>query len=190
MSMSNSPIPFQSPITGVTIRKAVPDDAARLVAYVGELVHEPENGMLQTPAELRNEDQERQRIEEYNNLQNALIIVAIRTSAANEDEIVGMASYHGGRFLANQHSAMLGISIHRDFRNRGLGTAMMQVLIDYARSSGVIKRLDLGVFAYNDRAFHVYQKLGFQLEGTQRSAFFLDGQYVDCHMMSLLFFEE
>ncbi len=49
-----------------------------------------------------------------------------------------------------------------------------------------LHRVELDVYAFNTRARHVYEKLGFVLEGTKRQALRFDDGWVDCHVMGLL----
>ncbi len=60
--------------------------------------------------------------------------------------------------------AELEIAVHQDWRNRGVGTAMMSLLIDVARQLGY-SRIWLTVDNTNRRAIHIYQKYGFTFTG-------------------------
>ena len=51
-------------------------------------------------------------------------------------------------------------------------------MIEQARAVG-LKLLTLSVYATNERARHVYQKLGFVETGRIPKKFFKDGKYVD-----------
>jgi ribosomal protein S18 acetylase RimI-like enzyme len=60
----------------------------------------------------------------------------------------------------------LGIGVHPDYRGRGVGTALVEALLQFAASAGV-RRMSLSVEADN-RAQHLYQRAGFErleLEG-------------------------
>ncbi|BBN99485.1 MULTISPECIES: GNAT family N-acetyltransferase [Sporolactobacillus] len=50
--------------------------------------------------------------------------------------------------------------IYEPFRGHKLGQLAMQNLFDYCRALGICK-ISLHVFAHNQRAYHVYKKLGF-----------------------------
>ena len=76
------------------------------------------------------------------------------------DEIVGAlvieASRHGfGEF---------GMNVAREWRGRGVGSALLAAAIEWARERGLHK-LSLGVFAHNAAAIALYRKFGFVEEG-------------------------
>lgn len=70
-------------------------------------------------------------------------------------------------------------------RDRGLGTEAVRLSVGHAFASG-LNRVELEVYAFNPRARRVYEKVGFQLEGTKRQALRFDDEWVDCHIMGLL----
>ena len=49
-----------------------------------------------------------------------------------------------------------------------------------------VHRVELQVYAFNPRARHVYDKIGFSYEGTRRQALCWDGQWIDSHVMAIL----
>ena len=71
-------------------------------------------------------------------------------------------------------------------RDRGIGSEATRLLIDHAFQSTRINRIELEVYAFNPRARHVYEKVGFLFEGTKRAALEFDGEYVDADIMSIL----
>jgi RimJ/RimL family protein N-acetyltransferase len=80
---------------------------------------------------------------------------------------------------------VVGIVIRKDFRELGIGTAMMHVLIEQARKMG-LKVLTLTAFASNKRAIHVYEKVGFLQTGLVPKKFLKQGKYVDEVIMTRL----
>jgi RimJ/RimL family protein N-acetyltransferase len=76
------------------------------------------------------------------------------------DEIVGslhvQASPHG--------FGELGMSVAREWRGRGVGSALIAAAIEWARERGLHK-LSLGVFAHNEAGIALYRKFGFVEEG-------------------------
>lgn len=83
--------------------------------------------------------------------------------------------------------AELGISLgDKSVWGQGYGTDTMRLICRIGFEQLDLHRIELWVHAGNDRALHVYGKVGFTLEGTAREAFFRDGRRVDMHLMGLL----
>ena len=171
-------------ISDVLIREARPEDADGMIAYLQLACAEPNNQVVRGPGEFDYTVEEEQEIIRMAAASgNSIFIVADANG-----RIVGVANISGGRFQANRHNGSLGISLHPDYRDRGLGTRMMQYLIDWARANPLLTRVELEVFARNARAMRVYEKAGFTQEGIRRNAFIKDGEYVDSVVMGLLLF--
>ena len=82
------------------------------------------------------------------------------------------------------HVAGLGMGVHDDYQNKGIGTALVEAAIDLADNWINLKRIELHVYIDNQRAVHLYEKFGFVIEGTHRAFAFRDGQYVDAYSMA------
>jgi len=82
------------------------------------------------------------------------------------------------------HVGELGIGVHKDYRNLGLGTEMLKVLIGESRKMG-LKIVLLNVFSENDRAIHVYEKVGFKEVGRIPIAIFKWERYLDEIIMAI-----
>lgn len=85
-----------------------------------------------------------------------------------------------------RHMGSVGIFVHTDWQNQGVGTALLETVLDLADNWLMLKRVELEVFATNTRARHVYEKLGFELEGCRRMAVIQNGAYVDELMLARL----
>ena len=70
-------------------------------------------------------------------------------------------------------------------RGQGLGARLAVETIAVARGRR-LERIELEVFASNERAIALYRKLGFVVEGIKRRGRKLDGQYDDNIIMALL----
>ncbi|MGF6775271.1 GNAT family N-acetyltransferase [Paraburkholderia sp. GAS334] len=88
--------------------------------------------------------------------------------------------------LRRAHSGGIGISVHDDWQGKGVGTRLMAELIDAADNWYGLRRLELNVFADNDRAIGLYRKFGFEHEATFRGSVLRDGELIDCHFMGRL----
>jgi RimJ/RimL family protein N-acetyltransferase len=78
------------------------------------------------------------------------------------------------------------ILIGADGRGRGLGTEATTLLLGYAFDELGLHRVSLGVYAFNPRARHVYERAGFVVEGVDREALLFDGRRVDMVRMAVL----
>jgi putative acetyltransferase len=84
------------------------------------------------------------------------------------------------------HTAHIGMSVHDEYHNQGIGTMLMDAVIDLADNWLNLKRLELEVYVDNEPAIHLYEKYGFETEGTLRNYAFRDGHFVDAYMMARL----
>ncbi|MFD4673640.1 GNAT family N-acetyltransferase [Lentzea sp. NPDC058450] len=82
-------------------------------------------------------------------------------------------------------SAGLRIAMWDGF-GRGYGTIALQHVLDHAFHERGLHRVDLEVYDFNERAIHLYKKLGFREEGRLRDALLWDGVFHDAIVMSIL----
>jgi putative acetyltransferase len=78
------------------------------------------------------------------------------------------------------------MSVHDDFQGRGVGTALMAALIELADNWLGLRRVELEVWTDNVAAIHLYQKFGFEIEGTAHAFAWRAGALVDAHYMARL----
>jgi len=71
-------------------------------------------------------------------------------------------------------------------RGRGLGTEAACMIVGYGFEQLGLHRVSLQVYAFNPRARHVYEKVGFIVEGVLREELRYSGQWIDAIMMSIL----
>lgn len=84
-----------------------------------------------------------------------------------------------------RHRAEFGISIRRAFWGLGIGTAILEGVIELAKQAGY-EQLELEVVSTNKRGLALYEKMGFEKCGTKPRAFKLrDGRYLDFTAMVL-----
>lgn len=84
-------------------------------------------------------------------------------------------------------NAYIRIAINNStYMGMGYGTEAMLLLLNYGFGVLNLHRIELNVYSYNQRAIHVYEKLGFKREGVQREMLFYDHTYHDSILMSIL----
>ncbi|HHW14888.1 MAG TPA: GNAT family N-acetyltransferase [Firmicutes bacterium] len=104
-------------------------------------------------------------------------------------EVDGRAVGIGGLHVQKskrRHVGEVGLSIHDDFQNQGLGRALLAALLDLADNYLGLRRVELETWADNARAIHLYESLGFVVEGRKRQAVFRRGEYLDVLIMGRL----
>jgi RimJ/RimL family protein N-acetyltransferase len=112
-----------------------------------------------------------------------------------EDEVVRFVIEAGGRPVGNAslfgaddlaRHAEVGIGLLPEARGRGIGSAALDQLIEFAFVRRNLRRLHLEAIASNVAAIRVYEKAGFVEEGRQREHAWVRGAYEDIVRMGLL----
>jgi len=162
-------------IEGLKIRRAEADDCQGL----HEIFTSPQvyPGTLQVP--YPSKEYWRKRVTE--NLEHSYYLVAVI-----DDRIVGMVSVDTFTRPRRRHAGAIGICVHEEWQGKGIGAALMGAIIDFSDNWLNLTRLELEVFADNEAAIHLYERFGFELEGTLRQHALRDGQYVDSKVMGRL----
>lgn len=73
----------------------------------------------------------------------------------------------------------LGAWVDPAYHGEGYGTEMTEMMIDYAFDERRLHTLAAGALATNERSRGLLEKVGFEQEGRQRDAYYVDGEYVD-----------
>lgn len=130
----------------------------------------------------------RERIEEWtNNIdydKNLPILALIQEG--KKRRVVGTASLSFHSLEAVKHKAGLGLTVHDDYQNQGIGTNMVKHLLEIAQTKE-LKKIYLRVDTMNERAIRVYEKCGFKIEAKLEKEDFVDGQFRDDYQMVIFF---
>lgn len=110
-----------------------------------------------------------------------LLLIALRES----DQLIGDIELQDIDSINRSASMRIAIDAPA-YQGRGFGSEAIGLLLEYAFGILQLHRIELNVFAFNDRAIHVYEKMGFQREGVQRDALYYNHAYHDSIMMSIL----
>ncbi len=163
---SASPRPAPIAPSGIVIRKAEPADAAALIAHVHAVIDEaPVATSLAHDEFLNSTETERKLLKQIAGEDNSVFLVAVEGEA-----LVGVLHVRGGKRRSDRHTAEFGISVRRAWWSRGVGSALMGAMLDWASATTVIRRIELHVNADNRRAIRLYEKFGFVVEGRRRRA--------------------
>jgi L-amino acid N-acyltransferase YncA len=106
--------------------------------------------------------------------------------AADEKELVGYLIL--GPWVALESAAHVaevhGLAVALDRQGEGIGGRLLDAAIERSRRQNV-RRLVLRVLSTNRGARRLYERYGFEVEGTHREVFLLEGSYVDDLLMAL-----
>lgn len=101
------------------------------------------------------------------------------------DEMVGELSLTNIDYQNRNAHFRIALSTESN-TGKGHGSEAIQLMMDYGFRNLNLHRIELEVFPFNERAIHVYQKLGFRKEGVRRNMLFYDGTYHDAIIMGIL----
>jgi RimJ/RimL family protein N-acetyltransferase len=116
---------------------------------------------------------------------NEIVIVAENPKLKSPDNIVGQCEISNVQWDAAQHVGNLGIIVQKKYRNKGIGSELIDMAIKEAKRINNKKKIILSCFASNERALYLYEKLGFKRVGIRKKQFYLDDTYHDEVLMDL-----
>lgn len=112
----------------------------------------------------------------------------VRLVAVDGARVVGWCDIEASSQEGFRHVGRLGMGVLKAYRRRGIGK---QLLLDALRAAGKrgLEKVELDVYASNDAAIKLYEKIGFHHEGRKRKARQIDGRYDDVIVMGLFLME-
>lgn len=99
--------------------------------------------------------------------------------------LVGWIGAFGERYQRISHSVLVGVGVRKTYQGKGIGTWLFEELEKWAWDRQ-IRRLELLVATKNKAGSKLYRKMGFQIEGTKRESYQIDGEYIDEYLMAKL----
>jgi putative acetyltransferase len=157
-----------------SIRRAVPDDAKGFCELMDD--ESVFGSLLQMP--FPTESTWKERIGAKSN-EGDLQLVAV-----SEGKLISAVGVVGNQRMRRRHSCLLGISVIGSAQGKGVGTAMMKAITEYADKWTTFTRIELIVFADNSNAISLYKKFGFEEEGLLRHYALRNGRFEDVISMA------
>lgn len=157
----------------VIFRYTKSDDLDAMLNYINTLIAEDTFiGLFGEPLTLKEEEKTLKEILEGVKKNDKIFIVVEVNNAYK-----GNAGIHREKTRRKTHVGNIGISLAAEYRNEGIGVELMTALIEEGKKLGM-KILYLTCLENNDRALHLYEKLGFKRSGYVPNACFWKGGYV------------
>jgi len=162
------------------VRPAEPGDAEALVRLAEAVSAEPGGWLITTDGEWRSVGDERRYLKAVRRYPHAAVFVAERLAGG---ALIGRLSLARDTHPASSHVADLGLMVSVDARRQGVGSALLEAAVEWARGAG-IRKLELHVFPWNEPAIQLYEKFGFEREGVRKAHYARGGDYVDAVLMA------
>ena len=164
----------------IEIRKALPEDARGLLAFLQQVGSETDNLTFGAEGLPISVEQEEDYIKSLLESTSSVMAVAIKNG-----KIVGTASFNGNTRERLKHRGSLAISVLKEEWGNGIGSKLMRFVIDFAKDVSHAEIVSLEVRCDNERAIKLYEKYGFEKIGTFKGYFKIDGEMVDFDLMNL-----
>ena len=162
----------------VRVRRAEPGDAQALVRLAQNVGAEPQAWLI-TRSSWRSVADERR----YLKALRRHIGAAVYLAETENGDIVGRLSIARDPHPASRHVADLGLMVASGHRRKGIGYALLEQAVEWARETDVTK-LELHVFPHNEPALALYEKFGFVREGYRRGHYRRGDDLVDAILMA------
>ena len=103
-----------------------------------------------------------------------------------DHRVAGFATYGSFReWPAYKYTVEHSIYVHKDFRNYGIGTALLKTVVEDAQEKGYAT-IVAGIDASNANSIHLHEKLGFSSAGLIHKAGYKFGQWLDLAFYQLI----
>ena len=164
---------------GFQVRHADPSDAEQLTRLADAVSAEPEGWLISVAGEWRSAGDERRFLKALRRYPHAAVFVAEREDGV----LVGRLSVGRDPHPASTHVADVGLMVALDARRQGVGTALLEAAVRWARETGVHK-IELHVFPWNEAAIALYDAFGFEREGYRKRHYRRGNELVDAILMA------
>lgn len=163
----------------VIIRDAEPKDARSLIDVNMNVVNEKIYMMREPDEAVYTVEGEQNKIERYISSEGSLYL-----AAEVNNKVIGYIDFQNGGLKRTKHAGSFSIYILKKWRTSGIGSMLLESLIDWAEKNPLIEKITLAVFSTNENAQILYRKFGFTEEGRcPRDMKLSDGTYMDSVLM-------
>jgi RimJ/RimL family protein N-acetyltransferase len=157
------------------VKTALPMDAEGTREFMYQALSTNKH-FIQLPYEFtRSKSEEKKILKNRWNSKNEITLIAVSNS-----KIIGLLMVNTNSKTRTLHTGEFGIAILKEAQGLGIGNAMMEALLNWAKALTSLERIELRVHAENEAAIKLYKKFGFNVEGRRiRAIKYDDGIYMD-----------
>ncbi|GHA23310.1 N-acetyltransferase [Devosia pacifica] len=113
---------------------------------------------------------------------SALKQLVIFGAVLDDGSLAGIMAFAGNSGSKDRHKGYLvQVYVRPPMRGTGCARQLLDHVLDYA--AGRVQQLHLGVWTENAPALTLYKRAGFEIYGTEPRYLFVNGRYVDEHLM-------
>jgi RimJ/RimL family protein N-acetyltransferase len=91
-----------------------------------------------------------------------------------------------GRYESRHRHSEVAIQILPEWQERGYGSEAIEWILSYAFLRAGLHCVAIRVFAWNEGAVRLYERLGFVVEGRERQKFWYEGKWCDDVVLRML----
>jgi len=123
----------------------------------------------------------------YHNIknENETCIVAENPNLKPPYNIIGQCEISNSNWDAAAHVGILGIIVNEKYRNLTVGRNLIDLAIRESKRLNNKEKILLSSFSTNERAIHIFTKIGFKIIGVRKKQFLMDSDYIDEVLMEL-----
>lgn len=166
----------------VEIRQAQVEDAKAILELLKIVGSETDNlsfGEMGIPITV---EEEREYLFNVSNSEKDVFLVAFK-----DGELVGTANYVTFTQKRMSHRGEISISIQKSAWGIGIGSMLMEKLLDFAKDTAKVDIVSLEVRGDNKRAINLYKKFGFEKMGCFKGYFKINDELIDFDIMEKFF---
>lgn len=164
----------------VLIREAKGSDSRQVLDYL-EVVSAETDFLTFGPGEFGlSENEESEYLDNCRSTENCLYLLAFI-----KENLVGVLSFSAGKRSRVRHTGELSASVLQSYWGIGIASALIDSLVEWARNTEIIKKINLRVRVDNHRAIALYTRKGFGIEGIVKKEIYISDLYYDNFLMGL-----
>ena len=165
---------------GIRIKPPNEKDAEKMMEFINSLVEEKAD--INQCKKVTLDEEEKYLKDILKKIKENKLVYLI---ALDNDKVVGIVSI-GLRTGKMSHRGGLGISVAKEYRGKGLGKKLMELIIELAKEKlKGLEMIELSVFKRNKAAKKLYKKFGFKKVATIKKGLKFEGKYFDEEIMAL-----
>ncbi len=101
-----------------------------------------------------------------------------------DGRVVGNIGMQVSQRERTAHCASFGIGVHDEFHGHGIGSQLIETVLNLADNWLNIKRIQIEVNSDNAAAIACYKKFGFEIEGEAKCSVFREGEFISTYYMA------